>query len=443
MHLTDINFPDLLLSIWRGVIKGSTVTDVKKLPWAVLQGDTWVAHGLQVQLASSYLPGFFDRAPRNIAEKISSGYKAAEFHTYLWNYAPAMLRRLLPVDCWRHLCKTAKSVQIIYQERISVADLKKSRELLDEATREFEEIYVQRDPDRIHFVRPCIHTLWHAPDEIVRRGSLICCTQCTMERLIGDLVAELKQPSNPYQNLSQRAVRRCQVNALKAMIPSLDRSEIQRYSLPRGAEDLGDGFALLRALDSCMRSIPSHEAAAFYDFLQSAEPASVLDMSRETYSLKVRKWARLKLPNGLVARSAWKECDKPLSKLRLARCVKFANQARQTEVGEVQYFCQMGKTRRPVALVSVFGPRDAQLYTDSQGTIELMEYGGSGALCVVDVRDIQTVVGMIPDVMPAEETYESDYQHLHEGLRYFVVEKLGLKLGVLAGEAELELESEE
>ncbi|KAI0348780.1 hypothetical protein OH77DRAFT_1554387, partial [Trametes cingulata] len=180
MHLTDLNMPDLLISIWRGVIKGSTATSAKTWPFAVLQGTAWTAHGVQVQLAMSYLPGFFDRAPRNIAEKISSGYKAAEYHTYLWNYAPAMLRRLLPPACWRHLCKTARSVQIIHHANIPLSDLVKAKRLLTEATREFEEVYVQRDADRIHLVRPCIHTLWHAPDEIVRRGSLICGTQHTL-----------------------------------------------------------------------------------------------------------------------------------------------------------------------------------------------------------------------------------------------------------------------
>jgi hypothetical protein len=38
--------------------------------------------------------------------------------------------------------------------------------------------------------------------------------------------------------------------------------------------------------------------------------------------LAVRRWARLRLPNGQVARSMWKESLKPLTKIRIARNVK-------------------------------------------------------------------------------------------------------------------------
>ena len=43
-----------------------------------------------------------------------------------------------------------------------------------------------------------------------------------MERTIGNLGEEIRQPSNPFANLSQRGLRRSQVNALKAMIPDLE-----------------------------------------------------------------------------------------------------------------------------------------------------------------------------------------------------------------------------
>ncbi|KAI0644787.1 hypothetical protein C8Q79DRAFT_1071796 [Trametes meyenii] len=449
MHLTDLNIPELLISIWRGVIKGSK-RDAKSFPFAVLQDEVWTSHGREVQLTMAYLPAFFDRAPRNIAEKISSGYKAAEFHTYLWNYAPAMLRRVLPPLCWRHLCKTARTVQIIHQETIPLADLIKAKKLVSEATREFEEVYVERDADRIHFVRPCIHTLWHTPDEIVRRGSLIVGTQHVVERLIGDLGGSIRQPSNPFQNLAQLALRRCQENSIRAMVPVFNQNIIgtQLAQLPRGALDIGDGYVLLRALDHSARTVPKEESQAFFEFFSRHAPQLMInsEYSRDSFVYKPRKWARIRLPNGLVARSAWKECTKPLSKLRVARCVKFGTPGRlTTEVGEVQYYCQVGPTRHPVALVSVFGPRNAGLYADSYETVELMEYQGNAALRVIDVKSITTVVGMIPDKIPGSDVLDQsqDYKHMHVGSKYFVVEKLGLKVGVLAGEQEAEMDVDE
>jgi hypothetical protein len=63
-----------------------------------------------------------------------------------------------------------------------------------------------------------------------------------MERAIGDLGGKIHLPSNLYANLSQRAVFRCQVNALKAMVPDLNEPI---NPLPRGSQDLGDGYVLL------------------------------------------------------------------------------------------------------------------------------------------------------------------------------------------------------
>jgi hypothetical protein len=54
--------------------------------------------------------------------------------------------------------------------------------------------------------------------ETFRKGPGELYSQYPIERTIGNLGEELKQPSDPYANLSQRAIRRCQVNALKAII---------------------------------------------------------------------------------------------------------------------------------------------------------------------------------------------------------------------------------
>jgi hypothetical protein len=82
----------------------------------------------------------------------------------------------------------------------------------------------------------------HLVPEVFQVGPLICSSQWTIEWAIGDLGSEIRQPSNPFANLSQRGLRRSQVNALKAMMPDLDPPEVY---LPRGAEDVGGGYVLL------------------------------------------------------------------------------------------------------------------------------------------------------------------------------------------------------
>ena len=72
-----------------------------------------------------------------------------------------------------------------------------------------------------------------------------------MERTIGNLGQEIKLHSDPYANLSERGVRRAQMNALKAILPEL---EPDKAALPRGSHgkvthDLRGNFLRNHVLD--------------------------------------------------------------------------------------------------------------------------------------------------------------------------------------------------
>jgi len=45
MHLVSPNIPDLLLSLWHGTIDWEKDDNFNTWDWAVLQGNTWTAHG--------------------------------------------------------------------------------------------------------------------------------------------------------------------------------------------------------------------------------------------------------------------------------------------------------------------------------------------------------------------------------------------------------------
>jgi hypothetical protein len=185
--------------------------------------------------------------------------------------------------------------------------------VLIEFVQEFEVLYYQRNPDRLHFVRQSIHLLIHLAPETVRVGLLSLLTQWPLERTIGNLGEEIKQPSNPYANLSERGLRRSQVNALKAMIPDLEPEK----GPPRGSKDLGNGYRLLRARDTVARWPPAPDQDAIRTFLVQA---NIDDPPDSVY--KVRRWARLALPNGQIARSRWKERERELENIRMARNVQ-------------------------------------------------------------------------------------------------------------------------
>jgi hypothetical protein len=315
MHLGTFNLSDLLVPLWRGILDHDIDDLPSSWPWAVLKGEIWETHGRDVAAATPFLPGSFDRPPRNIAEKINSGYKAWEWLLYLYGLAPALLYGVLPEPYYSHFCKLVRAMRIIHQHHIRTDDLQLAGNLLESFVQEFETFYYQRKVGRLHFCRQSIHALLHIAPEVTRIGPPICSSQWTMERTIGNLGEEIRQPSNPYANLSQRGLLRCQVNALKAMIPDLAPPT---PSFPRGAIDLGEGYVLLRAKDRYDRLMRPQEAGALLRYLGS----TAVEGSSVNWCPKVTRWARLRLPNGQVARSRWKEAHKPLGKLRTARNVK-------------------------------------------------------------------------------------------------------------------------
>ncbi|KAG6896607.1 hypothetical protein C0992_007130 [Termitomyces sp. T32_za158] len=325
MHLI-LNLADLLLGLWRGKLDCAHTTDtIAAWPWAVLQGDVWNTHGQDVARCTPYLPGSFDRPPRNPAEKINSGYKAWEYLLYVFGLAPGLLYGVLPLPFWRSFCKMVAGIRFIYQRRIhSKTQVVAAHTYLIESVAEFEALYVQRRADRIHFVRPIIHTLTHLSTEILRIGPGIVSSQWTMERQIGSLTSEIKQDSNPYANLSRRAVERAEVICLKATFPELDPLAGNQIDLPRGAQDVGDGYILLRAVDTCKRAMTEAETNAFYQYLENDDQCGPNNIPYD-FKPSVVRWARLRLPQkygGQIARSFWKESLKPLEKTRTARRVK-------------------------------------------------------------------------------------------------------------------------
>ena len=131
---------------------------------------------------------------------------------------------------------------IIQQYHINSSDLILENHLFQSFAHEFELLYYQRREDQLHFCCQSVHALLHLASEVTRIGPPICSSQWTMERTIGNLGEEIRQPSNPFVNLSQHGLLHCQTNAFIAMFPSFRSSEC---NIPQGALDLGGGYVLL------------------------------------------------------------------------------------------------------------------------------------------------------------------------------------------------------
>ncbi|KAJ7434447.1 hypothetical protein B0H11DRAFT_1938655 [Mycena galericulata] len=129
-----------------------------------------------------------------------------------------------------------------------------------------------------------------------------------MERTIGNLGEEMKQHSK------SRASRRAQVNALKSSIPDLEPEE----TFPRGSEDLGGGYVLLHAKDEYNQVIRGVQGDTIRDYLEAVNGETY----PENFQPSLQRWARLRLPNGQIARTAWKEKQKAINKVRMSRNIE-------------------------------------------------------------------------------------------------------------------------
>ncbi|KAG1839882.1 hypothetical protein DFJ58DRAFT_718471 [Suillus subalutaceus] len=327
MHLAG-NLSDFLISLWRGMIHCATTDDVTTWDWAVFHDvEAWSAHGELVAQAGPFLP-----------EKLNTSYKNLGIPTlHLWNY-----------------CKLIRGVQLMCQHSITIEHIREAQTLLCNWEYEFELLYYRRHQDHIHFIHPCIHQTNHLVAETVRKGPPICYAQWTMERTIGNLGQEIRQPSRPYANLSQE---------------ELDEPS---KGLPIGAIDSGDGFALLRKRDRYAFSPVGGAAQAILDYLGDGSALP-----------RIKRWARLLLPNGQIAWSVWRETLKPLDQTRTSRNVKIKYHG-EVRFGEVLYFTRL----------SMYSHPDDDLLQLSSHTVT--SCSRLEDICVISIKQILSVVAMIP-----------------------------------------------
>ncbi len=105
MHLGALNLSDLIISLWWGTIDYTQPDNKDTWIWLVLKGNVWQRHGKSIMNALYFLPSSFEWPPQNIAEKLTSGYKAWEFLLYLYGLGPGLLYGILLRVYYSNYCK--------------------------------------------------------------------------------------------------------------------------------------------------------------------------------------------------------------------------------------------------------------------------------------------------------------------------------------------------
>jgi hypothetical protein len=99
--------------------------------------------------------------------------------------------------------------------------------------------------------------------------------------------------------------------------------------------------------------------------------------------------------------------------------------------GEVRYYFRMddpagGSLGRAFAVISTYTPRNEDVFRRSYGTVWLTTHSGSTDIKVVELKNIRSVVGMVPIIVP-------NMPSTLDGNTFFVVEKLGLEMEYMSG----------
>ena len=97
------------------------------------------------------------------------------------------------------------------------------------------------------------------------------------------------------------------------------------------------------------------------------------------------------------------------------------------DFGEVQYYfrTRINDNVHTLAVVSLYGPPDKWLLEASHDTLWSCENQGDDGLVVIEVREINSVVAMVPHRPRINGKDAQD--------RYFVVEKIGLDIANMGG----------
>ncbi|PPQ88300.1 hypothetical protein CVT24_002802 [Panaeolus cyanescens] len=242
-----------------------------------------------------------------------------------------------------------------------------------------------------------------------------------MERMIGFLVKQITLPSNPYPNLSERAVLQCQMDAIMIQYPQLNRAENNE---PQYCENIGDGFIFLRARERYGHLQPGILGAKLREWFIVEETKHSNPIPANWEGPKIRRWARMRLPNGQVGRCAWKETEKPLEKVRQSRMVKITYNG-QIEFAEVQFyfFGVINQKSVPLAAVKLFSRPDPTLFEESSFTLwSVTRLDDDEGVVIISAKSILSVVAIIPHEVPGQTAQDKQ--------RFFVWEQFGLEVAL-------------
>ncbi|KIK74094.1 hypothetical protein PAXRUDRAFT_90349, partial [Paxillus rubicundulus Ve08.2h10] len=169
-------------------------------------------------------------------------------------------------------------------------------------------------------------------------------------------------------------------------LPELDNHPT---GLPYGSIDLEGGYALLCKCSKYSVHPDAQVSQAIQNYLPPHQEVP-----------HITKWARLLLPNGQIARLAWRETLKAPEQLQISCNVKLTLDG-NVWVGEVQYFTQLaiphqegGWNFSNVTILKLYSKPNPELLQLSSQVLAVSKILDEIVIC--DIKTILSVIAMIP-----------------------------------------------
>ncbi|KAJ7733997.1 hypothetical protein DFH07DRAFT_870901 [Mycena maculata] len=228
MHLIWENLIKNLTLLWIGDFKGlDEGGEEYELAKAV-----WEAIASQTAAASDTIPSAYGSRVPNIAKDRPN--VSAEMWSFWTLYlGPVLLRRKFRnIKYYRHFVELVRLLNICLQFEITDAEIEEVRIGFIKWVRVYEEIYFQKDVERMSTCPLTIHALLHIAPGIKFCGPVWCYWAFPMERYCGSLQPGIRSRRFPWASIDRYVLEVAQLTQIKTLYNVVKELSLKT---PRGA----------------------------------------------------------------------------------------------------------------------------------------------------------------------------------------------------------------
>ncbi|KAJ7655446.1 hypothetical protein B0H17DRAFT_941344 [Mycena rosella] len=213
MHLIWENLIKNLILLWTGEFKGLDTGD----EWYQLEKAIWEAIATRTAAASDTIPSAFGSRVPNIGKDRPN--VSAEMWSFWTLYlGPVLLRRQFANEkYYSHFIALVKLLNICLQFEITDAEIEEVRVGFIEWVRVYEEMYFQHEPERISTCPLTIHALLHIAPGIKFTGPVWCYWAFPMERFCGSIQRGIRSRRFPWASMDRFVLENAQLIQIKTI----------------------------------------------------------------------------------------------------------------------------------------------------------------------------------------------------------------------------------